>query len=100
MEKLKVACYPSPYKRQKPGKGQKPEHLGIDEEIHPVSSARVMPVPLFISFGRTSLSSRIRERVSLDSIEKGQKALAIIDVNQIWFFDNKFRPSANDSLYL
>jgi hypothetical protein len=40
-----------------------------------------------------------RERVSLDSIEKGQKALAIIDVNQIWFFDNKFGPSANDSLY-
>ncbi len=31
-----------------------------------------------------------RERVSLDSIEKGQKALAIIDINQIWFIDNKF----------
>lgn len=27
---------------------------------------------------------------SLDSIEKGQKALAIIDINQIWFIDNKF----------
>ena len=31
-----------------------------------------------------------RERVSLDSIEKGQKALAIFDINQIWFIDNKF----------
>ncbi len=31
-----------------------------------------------------------RERVSLDSIEKGQKDLAIIDINQIWFIDNKF----------
>ena len=31
-----------------------------------------------------------RERVSLDSIEKGQKALAIIDINLIWFIDNKF----------
>jgi len=31
-----------------------------------------------------------RERVSLDAIEKGQKALAIIDINQIWFIDNKF----------
>ena len=31
-----------------------------------------------------------RERVSLDSIEKGQKVVAIIDLNQIWFIDNKF----------
>jgi hypothetical protein len=31
-----------------------------------------------------------RERVSLDTIEKGQKVLAIIDLNQIWFIDNKF----------
>lgn len=31
-----------------------------------------------------------REQVSLDSVEKGQKVLAIIDLNQIWFIDNKF----------
>lgn len=31
-----------------------------------------------------------RERVSLDTVEKGQKVLAIIDLNQIWFIDNKF----------
>jgi|TARA_B110000259_G_scaffold170466_1_gene201197 hypothetical protein len=31
-----------------------------------------------------------RESVSLDTIEKGQKVLAIIDLNQIWFIDNKF----------
>ncbi len=30
------------------------------------------------------------ERVPLDSIEKGQKVKTIIDVNQIWFVDNKF----------
>jgi len=31
-----------------------------------------------------------REQVPLDSIEKGQKVMAIIDINQIWFIDNKF----------
>jgi hypothetical protein len=31
-----------------------------------------------------------KQMVTLDSIEKGQKAMAIIDVNQIWFIDNKF----------
>ncbi len=31
-----------------------------------------------------------RDMVSLDSIDKGQKAMAIIDINQIWFIDNKF----------
>ena len=35
-----------------------------------------------------------REKVSLDSIEKGQKLLTIIDLNQIWFIDNKFGVSA------
>ena len=29
-------------------------------------------------------------RVELDTIEKGQKMLAIIDINQVWFIDNKF----------
>lgn len=31
-----------------------------------------------------------REQVALDSIEKGQKIMAIVDINQIWFIDNKF----------
>lgn len=31
-----------------------------------------------------------REQVPLDSLEKGQKVMAIIDINQIWFIDNKF----------
>ena len=34
--------------------------------------------------------NHMRERVPLDSIEKSQKALCIIDLNQIWFIDNKF----------
>ena len=28
--------------------------------------------------------------VTLDTIEKGQKCMAIVDLNQIWFIDNKF----------
>ena len=31
-----------------------------------------------------------RNRVSMDSIEKGQKIMAIVDFNSIWFIDNKF----------
>jgi hypothetical protein len=31
-----------------------------------------------------------REQVPLESIEKGQRIMAIIDINQIWFIDNKF----------
>ena len=31
-----------------------------------------------------------KQMVTLDSIEKGQKAMPIIDLNQIWFIDNKF----------
>ena len=35
-----------------------------------------------------------REKVPLDSIEKGQKVMCIVDLNQIWFIDNKFGISA------
>jgi len=35
-----------------------------------------------------------RQSVPLDSIEKGQKIKCIIDLNQIWFIDNKFGISA------
>ena len=31
-----------------------------------------------------------KEAVSLDTIEKGQKAMAIVDVSSIWLIDNKF----------
>src|SRR6056300_761588 len=31
-----------------------------------------------------------KEPVSLDTIEKGQKVMAIVDVSSIWFIDNKF----------
>ena len=31
-----------------------------------------------------------KEQVSLDTVEKGQKCMAIVDFNQIWFIDNKF----------
>ena len=31
-----------------------------------------------------------RENVELTSIEKGQRVKCIIEINQIWFIDNKF----------
>ena len=31
-----------------------------------------------------------KQPVTLDTIEKGQKWMAIVDLNQIWFIDNKF----------
>jgi len=31
-----------------------------------------------------------KEPVSLDTIEKGQKVMAIVDISSIWFIDNKF----------
>jgi len=31
-----------------------------------------------------------KEQVTLDTIEKGQKVMAIVDVSSIWFIDNKF----------
>jgi len=35
-----------------------------------------------------------REKVDMASIEKGQKVMCIVDLNQIWFIDNKFGISA------
>jgi hypothetical protein len=32
----------------------------------------------------------IREQVPLESIEKGQSVMTIVDLSQIWFIDNKF----------
>jgi hypothetical protein len=31
-----------------------------------------------------------KQPVTLDTVEKGQKCMAIVDLNQIWFIDNKF----------
>ena len=31
-----------------------------------------------------------KESVTLDTVEKGQKVMAIVDVSSIWFIDNKF----------
>ena len=31
-----------------------------------------------------------KQPVTLDTIEKGQKCMAIVDLNQIWFIDNKY----------
>jgi hypothetical protein len=35
-----------------------------------------------------------RKSVNLDTVEKGQRVMTIIDLNQIWFIDNKFGVSA------
>jgi hypothetical protein len=34
--------------------------------------------------------SMSREPVPVDAIDKGQRVMAIVDLNQIWFIDNKF----------
>jgi hypothetical protein len=34
--------------------------------------------------------NHLREQVSMKNLEKGQKILTIVDINQIWFIDNKF----------
>jgi hypothetical protein len=41
------------------------------------------------SFVPEAYNSR-KESVTLDTIEKGQKVMAIVDVSSIWFIDNKF----------
>lgn len=41
-----------------------------------------------------------KQPVTLDTIEKGQKCMAIVDLNQIWFIDNKFGVSVRVSQVL
>ena len=41
-----------------------------------------------------------RELISVDQIEKGQRCACIVDVNQIWFIDNKFGVSVRLSQVL
>lgn len=40
------------------------------------------------------------ENIPVDSIEKGQKCMCIVDFNQIWFIDNKFGVSVRVSQIL
>jgi len=41
-----------------------------------------------------------RELINVDQIEKGQRCMCIVDVNQIWFIDNKFGVSVRLSQVL
>ena len=41
-----------------------------------------------------------RQMISVDKIEKGQRCACIVDVNQIWFIDNKFGVSVRLSQVL
>ena len=41
-----------------------------------------------------------RKMISVDQIEKGQRCACIVDVNQIWFIDNKFGVSVRLSQVL
>jgi hypothetical protein len=41
-----------------------------------------------------------QESIPVDSIEKGQKCMCIVDINQIWFIDNKFGVSLRVSQIL
>src|SRR6056300_1944135 len=41
-----------------------------------------------------------QESIPVDSIEKGQKCMCIVDINQIWFIDNKFGVSVRLSQVL
>lgn len=41
-----------------------------------------------------------REKIPVENIEKGQKCMCIVDINQIWFIDNKFGVSMRVSQIL
>lgn len=41
-----------------------------------------------------------REQISMDEIERGQKCMCIVEINQIWFIDNKFGVSVRLSQVL
>ena len=75
VEVLKQALY-KPMVR--PGKEQYPATIKLKVLIKPDGS--FVPETYNVQ----------KEQVSLDSVEKGQKCMAIVDFNQIWFIDNKF----------
>src|SRR5210317_612810 len=62
----------------RPGKEQYPSTMKLKIATKPDGSF----VPEAYSMQKTP--------VELDTIEKGQKCMAIVDLNQIWFIDNKF----------
>lgn len=41
-----------------------------------------------------------RDQISMDEIERGQKCMCIVEINQIWFIDNKFGVSVRLSQVL
>jgi len=75
VEVLKQALY-KPMVR--PGKEQYPSTIKL--------KIRTKPDGTFVP----ESYSMQKQAVPLDSIEKGNKAMAIVDLNQIWFIDNKF----------
>ena len=62
----------------RPGKEQYPDAIKL-KVLRDNNSSKFIP----------EAYNHKRERVELDSIEKGQKVLTIVDINQIWFVDNK-----------
>lgn len=63
----------------RPGKGEWPATFKLKVQTNPSTG----------SFVPESYSMQ-REAVPLDSLDKGQRVMAIVDINQIWFIDNKF----------
>jgi hypothetical protein len=63
----------------RPGKGEWPSTFKLKVQTNSVNG----------SFVPESYNMQ-REAVPLDSLEKGQRVMAIVDINQIWFIDNKF----------
>lgn len=63
----------------RPGKGEWPATFKLKVQTNSVNG----------SFVPESYNMQ-REAVPLDSLEKGQRVMAIVDINQIWFIDNKF----------
>jgi len=59
----------------------------VRSSTHRLSSSRFSPSLMAHLYPSLTLC---RSSCPLDSIEKGQKAMAIVDLNQIWFIDNKF----------
>ena len=67
-----------------------PSKTGTDGNTYsPTMRIKVLFDNMKQTFIPTAYNSK-REEVSLDSIEKQQRILTIIDINQIWFVDNKF----------
>lgn len=67
----------------RPGKGEWPATIKLKVSVDSKTGA----------FTSEAYNMR-RETIPLDSLEKGQRVMAIVDLNQIWFIDNKFGVSA------